>query len=224
MVDPKELLSSLGVLDSSALPERFPSVLLLGAPGSGKGIQGNILKSIPGFYHFSSGEVFRRLDMDSKLGRVFLEYSSRGLLVPDEVVIQVWLANVNAHAILGDFKPARQLLVLDGIPRTVAQAQMLEKYLEVYKIIHLECRNLEAMIDRLRGRALKEGRPDDADEKVIRKRFAVYEAETQPLLEYYPPDKIVHIDCLGSPTRVAAQILAVLAPLQEQHAATPISR
>jgi adenylate kinase len=190
-------------------------VLLLGAPGAGKGMQGDILKSIPGFYHFSSGEVFRRLDVTSKVGQLFLAYSKRGELVPDDLVIQMWLANIHAHSILGDFKPARHLLVLDGIPRTFQQAQMLEEYLDVLKVVHLQCSNMEAMVDRLHHRALKEGRPDDADEMVIRNRFVVYQNETQPLLAHYPTDKIVNVDCLASPAQVAARILTVLAPLQE---------
>jgi adenylate kinase len=198
-------------------PVRFKSVLLLGAPGSGKGVQGNILKSIPGFYHFSSGEVFRRLDVTSRLGKVFLEYSSHGELVPDDLVIEMWLANVNAHAVLGDFRPSRDLLVLDGIPRTVLQAELLGRYLDVLKVVHLSCNDMEMMVGRLRGRALKENRPDDADERVIRNRFAVYERETKPLLEYYSSDRLVDVDCLSSPARVASQILTVLAPLQDEH-------
>jgi adenylate kinase len=215
MVNPLELLSSIGVLDESTRQARLRSVLLLGAPGSGKGVQSNILKNIPGFYHFSSGEVFRRLDVTSKLGRTFLDYSKRGELVPDDLVIQMWLANIHAHAILGDYKPARHLLVLDGLPRTVAQAQMLESYLDVRKIIYLECRDLEALVERLRHRAIMEARPDDADEKVIRNRFRVYEAETAPVLAFYPAEKIASIDCLGSPMTVAAQVLTVLAPVAE---------
>jgi adenylate kinase len=144
MINPTELLASIGVLDEPTRPPRFHSVLLFGPPGSGKGVLGDILKSIPGFYRFSSGEVFRRLDVTSKLGRTFLEYSTRGELVPDELVIQLWLANIYAHSVLGDFKPARDLLVLDGLPRTVVQARMLDAYLDVHKVIHLECRDREA--------------------------------------------------------------------------------
>src|SRR4051794_20960152 len=88
--------------ESDGRARRCKSVLLLGAPGSGKGVQGSILRSIPGFYHFSSGEVFRRLDVTSRLGKAFLDYSSRGELVPDDLVIEMWLANVSAHAVLGD--------------------------------------------------------------------------------------------------------------------------
>jgi adenylate kinase len=216
MAHPTEPFAALAPLTSDAPQALFKSVLLVGAPGSGKGMQGTILKNIPGFFHFSSGEVFRRLDMSSPLGKVFLQYSSRGELVPDDVVIRLWAATLQAHTVLGDFKPARHLLVLDGIPRTVQQARMVEQYLEILKVIHLECGSQDVMIDRLRNRALMEGRPDDTDEKVIRKRFTVYEAETRPLLDYYPPEKIVAIDSTPSPARVAGAILAVLAPLQDQ--------
>jgi adenylate kinase len=194
----------------------FRSVVLLGAPGSGKGTQGSILRNVPGFYHCSTGEVFRRLDAGTPLGKLFLQYSSRGELVPDEIVLQVWLANIHAHSVLGDFRPDKHLLVLDGLPRTVHQADLLRQYLDVRAVIHLDGGDTEAMLERLRNRALKEGRPDDADEKVIRNRFAVYQRETQPLLAFYPPELVIHIDGSVSPVRVAAQILLALAPLQER--------
>lgn len=197
--------------------DRFKTILLFGGPGSGKGTQGAILKSIPGFYHFSTGEIFRRLDSSSEMGRTFLEYSSRGELVPDELVIQIWAANINAYAVVGDFKPRQDLLILDGIPRTLAQARILENYLDVLRVIHLRCDQIEPMVARLRKRALKEGRPDDADEKVIRNRFRVYDLETKPVLGYYAKDKVVDIDSMGSPARVASDVLAVLGPLQDQH-------
>jgi adenylate kinase len=199
----------------------FRSVILLGAPGSGKGTQGSILRNVPGFYHCSTGEVFRRLDAGTPLGALFLQYSSRGELVPDEIVLQVWLANIHAHTVLGDFRPDKHLLVLDGLPRTVAQAALLRQYIDVRAVVHLDGGDTEAMVQRLRNRALKEGRPDDADEKVIRHRFAVYERETHPLLAFYPPERVVRIDGSVSPIRVAAQILLALAPLQEELSEAP---
>src|SRR5258706_537076 len=120
----------------SGLDKRYRAVLLMGAPGSGKGTQGNIIKNIPGFYHFAIGDAFRRIDTQSDLGKIFYDVSSRGELVPDDVTIKLWASNLNAHAILGDYKPHRELLVLDGIPRTVAQAKMLEEYVNVLRIIH----------------------------------------------------------------------------------------
>jgi adenylate kinase len=198
------------------LDKRYRAVLLMGAPGTGKGTQGNIIKNIPGFYHFAIGDAFRRIDTHSELGKVFYDHSSRGELVPDDVTIKLWASNLNAHAILGDYKPHRELLVLDGIPRTVAQAKMLEEYVNVLRIIHLQTSDMDAMIDRLRKRAIKENRIDDANEATIRRRFQVYETETKAVLNCYPPDRVSHVVSEGSPARVLYDILAVLAPLQDQ--------
>src|SRR3954463_12245962 len=95
---------------------RYQTILLFGAPGAGKGTQGKILGFVPGFYHLSCGEVFRTLDTTSDLGRVFMEYSSRGELVPDEVTIEMWHQNMHAQTVLSLYKPHVDLLVLDGIP------------------------------------------------------------------------------------------------------------
>jgi adenylate kinase len=157
---------------------RFDTVLLFGAPGVGKGTQGKILGRIPGFFHQSSGDVFRTIDVHSEAGKKFMEHSSRGELVPDELTIEVWRRNLEALRVLSLFKPRGDLLILDGIPRTVNQAKIMDQYIDVLKIIHLVCEDREAMITRLRRRALKENRADDAREEVIRRRFEVYEAES----------------------------------------------
>jgi adenylate kinase len=205
------------------MSQRYQTVLLFGAPGAGKGTQGKILGSIPGFYHLSCGEVFRTLDMSSELGQTFMQYSSKGLLVPDEATIEMWHNNMKARTILSDFKPNVDLLVLDGIPRNVNQAKILEDHLEVLCILHLVCPNKEEMIKRLRRRALKENRIDDAKEEVIRKRWDVYERETFPVLEYYPRDIIKEVDATGSPGRVLEHILESVVPVQESHFNNPIT-
>src|SRR5438093_735323 len=106
------------------MPTRSQTILLFGAPGSGKGTQGKILGQIPGFFHLSCGEVFRTLDVNSKIGKVFMEYSSRGELVPDEVTVQMWHENIHAQTVLSLYKPHVDMLVLDGIPRNVNQANL----------------------------------------------------------------------------------------------------
>jgi adenylate kinase len=196
---------------------RYKTVLLFGAPGSGKGTQGKILGTIPGYYHFSCGAVFRSIDITSDLGRIFYEYSSRGELVPDEVTVKMWASNIHAHTIIGDYKPAKDLLILDGIPRTLKQAEIMDEHIDVLKIVHLVCPDQNAMFERLRRRALKENRFDDADEKVIRRRWAVYEAETAPVLSHYPKESIVDVNSMGSPAKVLAGILTEVAPIQEKH-------
>jgi adenylate kinase len=201
---------------------RFQTVLLFGAPGSGKGTQGKILGNVPGFYHLSCGEVFRTLDTSSELGQTFIEYSSKGLLVPDDATVKMWHQNMHARTILGSYKPNVDLLVLDGIPRNVVQAKLLEKHLAVLQIIHLVCRDKEDMILRLRKRALKENRVDDAKEEVIRKRWEVYEEETFPVLNYYPKSIVKEVDATGSPARVLEHILEAVVPIQEAHFNNPL--
>ena len=199
------------------MPHRYQTILLFGAPGAGKGTQGKILGQVPGFYHLSCGEVFRTLDIHSELGKIFYEYSSRGELVPDDVTVRMWQENIRAQTILGLYKPHDDLLVLDGIPRNARQAELMDEHIKVLAIVHLTCSNKEAMIKRLRRRALKENRADDAREDVIRRRWDVYEQETRPVLEYYPDEIIRTVDAVGSPARVLEHVLEAVVPVQESH-------
>ncbi|MGQ0627396.1 MAG: adenylate kinase family protein [Phycisphaerales bacterium] len=199
------------------MPSRFRTILLFGAPGAGKGTQGKILGQVPGFYHLSCGDVFRTLDMSSTLGRTFSEYSSKGLLVPDDATIQMWHQNMHARTVLSEYKPHVDLLVLDGIPRNVNQAKLLDKHLKVLQVIHLVCPDKERMIERLRRRAIKENRVDDAKEEVIRKRWEVYEAETFPVLKHYPNESIAEVNAMGSPAAVLQHILEKVVPVQDTH-------
>ena len=193
---------------------RYKTVLLFGAPGAGKGSQGKIIGTIPGFFHCSCGDVFRSIDITSELGKSFYEHASRGELVPDEITVKMWAANIAAQSVIGNYKPTKDLLILDGIPRTLKQAKIMDEHIDVLKVVHLICRDQEAMFQRLRRRALKENRFDDADEKVIRKRWSVYEAETHPVLTHYSHEKIVEVDSIGSPAEVLMHILKTLVPIQ----------
>ncbi len=197
--------------------DRYKSILLFGAPGAGKGTQGKVLGTIPGFYHCACGDVFRNLNVKSELGSIFYEYSSRGELVPDEVTVKMWAENISAHAVLGDYKPTKDLLLLDGIPRTLEQAKLMDNYINVLSVVHLTCNDEDEMIERLRRRALKSNRHDDADTKVIRHRWEVYERETAPVLQHYPKEMIVNIDSLNSPAQVLHDILDHVVPAQNKH-------
>ncbi|MEM1072014.1 MAG: nucleoside monophosphate kinase [Planctomycetota bacterium] len=202
---------------------KYQCILLFGAPGAGKGTQGAILGRIPGFFHLSCGEVFRSLDIHSDLGRVFYEYSSKGELVPDEVTVEMWVENVHAQTILSLYKTHDDLLILDGIPRNVEQADLMDKHIDVLGIVHLVCPDKEAMIKRLRRRALKENRIDDAKEDVIRNRWRIYEDETAPVLGHYDSSIIHEVDAVGSPASVLQHVLEVVVPIQDGHFNNPIS-
>jgi adenylate kinase len=186
---------------------KYRAILLLGPPGSGKGTQGKVLGAIPGFYHFASGDAFRRLPRESELGRIFLEYSSRGELAPDAPTIALWRQHIEEVSREGRFNPANDTLVLDGIPRNTNQARMLDEHLAVRLILYLSCSDMDRMVSRLQRRALIENRPDDADIGVIRRRFDVFEAESKPVLAYYGPGPLCTIDSMQPPIRVCRELL-----------------
>lgn len=190
---------------------KYRTLLLFGAPGSGKGTQGKILGTIPNFYHCSCGDVFRNLTIDSPLGRVFVEYSSKGQLVPDEPTIQLWRQNIDAQTRLGRFNPEKDTLLLDGIPRNPNQARMLDDTLDVRGIFYLSCPDMGKLVERLQRRALRENRLDDANLTVIRDRLETYERDTKPVLEYYGPKLVHSIDSTQTPVNVLRDILRVIA-------------
>jgi adenylate kinase len=186
---------------------RRKTFLLVGAPGSGKGTQGKVLGMIPRFVHLACGDVFRSLDLRTDVGRAFMEYSSKGQLVPDSITIALWENYMDNMIALGRYKPELDYLVLDGIPRNVEQAEILDEFIVVEKVFHLSCPDRETLMSRMRKRALKENRLDDAKDEVIRERFAQYEAETRPLLEYFGKSNIVTIDATQQPYEVLRTIL-----------------
>jgi adenylate kinase len=146
--------------------------------------------------------------MTTDLGQIFVEYSSRGLLVPDDATVKLWRVTVDAMVSAHRYRPASDILVLDGIPRNVEQARFMEPHIEVLKVFHLSCPDRTELARRLRKRALKDNRFDDANETVIQNRFATYEAETKPILDYYAGDRIVDIDASQPPAKVLYDILA----------------
>jgi adenylate kinase len=189
---------------------KYRTILLFGAPGTGKSTQGKILGVIPNFYHFATGDAFRQLRPDTELGRLFLDYSSRGRLVPDEPTIRLWRQHLEAAERDGLFVPATDTLFLDGIPRNTNQAQILQEFVDVRLILYLTCSDMEKMADRLQRRALRENRLDDADIAVIRRRLEVFERETRAVLDFYGPEPLRTIDSLQSPVKVLGDILRAI--------------
>ncbi|HLB34664.1 MAG: adenylate kinase [Verrucomicrobia bacterium RIFCSPHIGHO2_12_FULL_41_10] len=186
---------------------RYKTLLIFGAPGSGKGTQGRTLGTIPGFHHCACGDVFRGLDLQSKLGREFLKYSSKGKLVPDEITVELWVQWIEFTVESGQIRPQRDFLVLDGIPRNVGQAKLMKEYIDVKHIFHLSCPDREKLVMRLKSRALKENRLDDANEEIIRSRLITYDEESKPMLNYYGDSVRCDIDATLPPVEVLSHII-----------------
>jgi len=186
---------------------KYNTYLIFGAPGSGKGTQGKILGTIPRFFHCACGDVFRSMDTRTPIGQAFLEYSSKGQLVPDEITVQLWQARIADCVRSHTFKPDIDVLVLDGIPRNVNQAKLMDEMIAVKKVFHLSCPDRQQIVARLKKRALKDNRFDDANEEVIRKRLACYEEESKPLLSHYGNGLICDIDAAKKPAEVLHDIL-----------------
>jgi adenylate kinase len=197
--------------------DRYKSLLLFGPPGVGKGTQGKILSTVPGLFHLSTGDVFRSLDVGSVDGQEVSETISRGELVPDDLTIRIWRKGLNGLIAMSRYKPHEDILVLDGIPRSVPQAELLKEHIDVLGIVYLECSDESAMITRIKRRAIKENRADDANEEVIRRRYEIYHNESAPVLDCYSKGLIARVDAMGSPAEVLQQILAYVIPIQNAH-------
>lgn len=190
-------------------PEKYKAFIFLGAPGCGKGTQGQILGAIPRFYHFSMGDAFRSMDTRTPIGQEFIAYSRRGELVPDELTIRYFKKQIDARADLHMFKPDIDILILDGIPRSIEQACILEEHIEVLQLFHLSCPDREELITRIRKRALKEGRMDDASDDIIQRRIRAYEESTRDLVDHYA-DRRAAINAAQAPVKVTRDILSVI--------------
>lgn len=192
---------------------KFHCILLFGAPGSGKGTLGKFLSSAGSHFHLSSGDIFRGLSPDSPVGKLYHRYASKGNLVPDEVTIEIWRHYMSGLIATNRYHPKEQLLLLDGIPRTLTQAAILDKYICVEKIITLEVHSPSDLIKRIQKRARIERRSDDTSDEVLHNRMQVYEKQTKKLLSHYPEEKIVSIDASQKPLEVLRDVLTNLADI-----------
>jgi adenylate kinase len=192
-------------------------LVLVGPPGSGKGTQGPVLAAHLGVPHLSTGDLLRRqVEAGTELGRRVGEVIDRGDLVPDDLMIDVVIDALGGARGGGDVhdKAAKGGYILDGFPRTVAQAEMLEKDGSALPApdlaVHLDIPD-EVVHRRLEQRAIEEGRRDDADPEVLERRLQVYREETEPLIaHYHDRDALVTVDGDGPPDEVSARLLAAV--------------
>lgn len=183
------------------------AVLIFGPPGSGKGTVSDKLKAITDIHHVSTGDIFRGLSPESENGKLFYKYSNEGKLVPDEVTVKIFARFVEGLIDTNVYNPSKKILLLDGIPRTPEQAEIINKYVNVEHIINLEIKDEQEIVNRILGRAAEQGRKDDADESIIRNRISEYKNKTAAVLDKYSDDIIANINGQQSPLRVFADVL-----------------
>ncbi|HWO88119.1 MAG TPA: adenylate kinase [Gemmatimonadales bacterium] len=184
-------------------------VIILGAPGSGKGTQGKLLAQHLGIPQISTGDLIRAAMKDSTpLGVKAKVYYDQGLLVPDEIIFGL------IDEILSSAAAAKGVL-MDGFPRTIPQAEAVDRLLEpkrrrVDRVVVLDV-EVEELVQRLLARASKEGRADDNPES-IRQRLRVYEEQTAPLIGHYEKKGVVRkVMGMGSVDDIQARVREAVA-------------
>ena len=199
---------------SPAEPHVALNIVILGPPGAGKGTQGKLIAKDAGLPHINTGDIFRaECAAGTELGQKVNSIIDAGDLVPDELTTEI------VRARLAQDDTARGF-VLDGFPRTLAQAEALDRVLseidrgEVSVVLDFELPDAMA-VERLLGRASVEGRSDDAPDKV-QHRLDVYHRQTEPLIEYYRArDLLVPIHAEKSVHEVTAEVQQVLSATEQ---------
>jgi adenylate kinase len=173
------------------------NIVLFGPPGSGKGTQAANIINQYGFIHLSTGDMLRaEIAAKTILGKEARVLMEKGELVPDSVVIGMIENKLDANQSAKGF-------VFDGFPRTVKQAEALDKLLAsrnipIVKVLSLKVSE-EELTKRILERGKTSGRPDDQNEEIVKNRVVEYRTKTEPLASYYAAqDKLVEIAGEGS--------------------------
>jgi adenylate kinase len=183
-------------------------ILILGAPGSGKGTQGKLLAERLGLPKITTGDILRQAVRDrTELGMEARKYMDAGKLVPDSIILDLITKEL-------DRPESANGAVLDGFPRTAAQAELVDKTLNArgHRLNHILLLDVteEELVRRMQSRALVEGRSDDTP-ATIATRLQVYQRDTAPLVAHYAQRGIVHrVPGTGTVEDIAGEIKRVV--------------
>ncbi len=189
------------------------NIVLFGKPGAGKGTQAEFLKDKYNLVHLSTGDIFRfNIKNGTELGLRAKDIIDRGDLVPDEITTNMLIDAVNEH-------PDAKGFLFDGYPRTLAQAEALDRFLESKGLEITATVALEAddniLVQRLLERGKVSGRADDQDEEKIRNRYQEYNDKTAPLVDYYTNQhKFYPVNGMGSIAEITERLSAVIDRLE----------
>lgn len=191
------------------------NIVLFGPPGSGKGTQSIQLAESFSLVHISTGDIFRHeLKHETPLGLEAKKFIDQGMLVPDEVVIGMLGAKMDEQ-----LAQSPNGFIFDGFPRTIAQAEALDKLMDLKEmaitgVLALEVAEDE-LIKRILNRGKTSGRSDDTNEATIKKRIEVYNNETSPVADYYAAQHKLHtIPGEGDIQQIFSNLSAAIQQLQ----------
>ncbi len=176
------------------------NLILIGAPGSGKGTQANFIKRDFNIAHISTGDMFREnITNNTELGLEAKKYMDKGDLVPDEITVNM----ISERLKQDDCKTG---FMLDGFPRTIEQAKSLDEMLKSLNIKLTAVLNLKADDAEVLKRLLSRGRSDD-NEKTIKNRLNIFKNQSEPILEHYQDKtKVIDVISQGLPNDIYANI------------------
>ena len=208
-------------------------IILLGAPGAGKGTQAEYIKGQYNMPQISTGDILRQaVREETEIGKKAKSYMDAGKLVPDDIIINIMKQRLKEPDCLDGF-------ILDGFPRTIKQAEKLEKIAKINVVINIVV-PLEDLLQRITGRRScpecgavyhiifnpppEEGKckcggtliqREDDTEETVRKRLETYEAQTAPLIDYYKKKKLLKdVDGSKIPTEVSQEIQGIVEKFQ----------
>ncbi|MCE5270593.1 nucleoside monophosphate kinase [bacterium] len=203
----------------------FKTFLVFGPNGIGKGTNAKAVGCLPGYLHFSTGDMFRALVGRVKDGTASeLELGidrtmKSGALVDDQTTVSLARENLEKLVADGKFNPATDYLLLDGLPRNVEQAGMIAPFVDIQGVLHITAAR-EVAVARITGRAMKEGRKDDQDPVSVGKRLDIFFQNLGKILSFYDPkfngkmefdSGVIHyIDASQRPAKVLRDCLEFL--------------